>query len=88
MSPEQAAQHPDIDDGRDRCRRTASSATPTTSPSRLQELAERTGADEVMISTMTHGLAERLATLEIVADVWRSDSCGSGEAVGPVVVGG
>ena len=28
------------------------------------------GADELMISTMTHGLAERIGTLEIVADVW------------------
>jgi alkanesulfonate monooxygenase SsuD/methylene tetrahydromethanopterin reductase-like flavin-dependent oxidoreductase (luciferase family) len=37
---------------------------------RLEALAERTHADELMISTMTHGLAERLLTLEIVADVF------------------
>ncbi len=36
---------------------------------RLAALAEETQADELMISTMTHGLAERLLTLEIVADV-------------------
>jgi luciferase family oxidoreductase group 1 len=37
---------------------------------RLTALAEQTHADELMISTMTHGLAERLLTLEIVADVF------------------
>jgi alkanesulfonate monooxygenase SsuD/methylene tetrahydromethanopterin reductase-like flavin-dependent oxidoreductase (luciferase family) len=37
---------------------------------RLQELAGRTGADEIMISTMTYGLAERLTTLDILADIW------------------
>ena len=42
---------------------------PTSSPSASPALAERTQADELMISTMTHGLAERLGTLEIVADV-------------------
>ncbi len=37
---------------------------------RLAVLADRTAADELMISTMTHGLPERIATLEIVADIW------------------
>lgn len=36
----------------------------------LAELADRTEADELMISTMAHGLDERVATLEIVADIW------------------
>jgi hypothetical protein len=36
---------------------------------RLAALAERTQADEVMVSTMTHGLAVRLETLEIVAEI-------------------
>ena len=40
------------------------------SPNGWRSLAERTAADELMISTMTHGLPERIATLEIVADVW------------------
>jgi hypothetical protein len=30
-----------------------------------------------MVSTMTHGLAERLETLEIVAEIW--DRCGASE---------
>ena len=68
ISPQDAAGHPDL-------------ATATAMPSnrvvgdaglvaeRLASLAERTDADELMISTMTHGLAERIDTLAIVADV-------------------
>ena len=37
---------------------------------RLAALVEQTKADEVMISTMTYGLAERIGTLDIVADIW------------------
>jgi alkanesulfonate monooxygenase SsuD/methylene tetrahydromethanopterin reductase-like flavin-dependent oxidoreductase (luciferase family) len=33
----------------------------------LDELVERTAADEIMISTMTYGFAERARTLELVA---------------------
>ena len=36
----------------------------------IQALAERTGAAEIMISTMTFGLPERIHTLELVADHW------------------
>ena len=63
-----------------RCRRTASSATPTRSPTGCAELADRTEADEIMLSTMTHGLAERIRTLELVAERVVTDdarwSCG------------
>ena len=34
------------------------------------ELAERTRAAELMISTMTYGLPERIRTLELVAEHW------------------
>ncbi len=34
---------------------------------RLAELAERTGADELMITTLTHGAADRLASYRLVA---------------------
>ena len=69
MSPEQAAVHPDL-------------AAATSMPSnrivgdpdhvaeRVQDLVERTQANEIMISTMTHALTERIATLDIVADIW------------------
>ena len=68
MSPGEAARHPDLG---------AASAMPSNRivgdravvAQGLAALGERTRADELMISTMTHGLAERLVTLEIVADV-------------------
>ena len=69
MSPEQAAQHPDIDVARSMPSNRIV-GDPDHVAGRLQELAERTGADEIMISTMTHGLSERLTTLDIVADIW------------------
>ena len=53
-----------------RCRRTASSATAAGVASELQALAERTGAKEIMVSTMTHGLPERIRTLELIAEHW------------------
>jgi hypothetical protein len=36
----------------------------------VQALAERTGAVEIMVSTMTFGLAERIHTLELIAEHW------------------
>ena len=34
----------------------------------LDALAERTGADELMVTTMVHGAADRLQSYELVAD--------------------
>jgi luciferase family oxidoreductase group 1 len=69
MSPEEAARHPDL---------AAATAMPSNRivgdadlvAERLADLAARTVADELMISTMTYGLDERIETLEIVADIW------------------
>jgi luciferase family oxidoreductase group 1 len=69
MAPDEAAVHPDLP---------AASAVPSNRivgdaasvASGLTSLAARTEADELMISTMTHGLGERIGTLEIVADIW------------------
>ncbi len=36
----------------------------------LEALAERTGADEMMITTMIHGPADRLRSYELVAEAW------------------
>lgn len=36
----------------------------------LTELAARTGASELMLHTATHGLSERLRSLELIAGVW------------------
>ena len=53
-----------------RCRRTASSAARPPSRDGIAALIARTGADELMVSTMTHGLPERIRTLELVAEHW------------------
>ncbi len=36
----------------------------------LETLQERTGADELMISTVCHGTRSRIASLELLADAW------------------
>ena len=36
----------------------------------MHELAEQTGADELMLHTSTHGLDERLQSLELIATAW------------------
>ena len=70
LSPDEAAAHPDLamahGDAVEPHRRRRRPSSPNGWPT----LAERTGADELMISTMTYGLAERMGTLEIVAEVW------------------
>jgi luciferase family oxidoreductase group 1 len=44
--------------------------TPATAVERLRELATATGADELMLSSSTHGVAERVRSLELVAEAW------------------
>ena len=77
LSPQQADEHPDIDIARSMPSNRIV-GDPDHVAGSLRELAQRTDADEIMISTMTHGLPERLATVDIVADVWarcdRSDA--------------
>jgi luciferase family oxidoreductase group 1 len=36
----------------------------------LEALARRTGADELMVTTMVHGAADRLRSYELVAEAW------------------
>ena len=36
----------------------------------LEELAQRTGADELMITTMIHGPADRLRSYELLKGAW------------------
>ena len=69
LPPAEAAVHPDIDVARSMpSNRIVGS--PTTVAAGLASLIERTRASEVMISTMTHGLPERIRTLELVAEHW------------------
>ena len=47
-----------------------SSATRTTVRAELDELLARTGADELMLTTMVHDHADRLRSYELVAGLW------------------
>jgi luciferase family oxidoreductase group 1 len=44
----------------------------------LEGLARRTGADELMITTMIHGPADRLRSYELVAETWNRASVAPG----------
>jgi luciferase family oxidoreductase group 1 len=69
LPPDEAAVHPDIEVAR---------SMPSTrivddgpgAVARLMDLAEQTQASELMISTMTYGLPERIRTLELLAEHW------------------
>ncbi len=66
LSPEAAAEHPDLALARSLpSNRIVGDAAHVAAA--LDDLVERTAADEIMISTMTHGFAERARTLELVA---------------------
>jgi luciferase family oxidoreductase group 1 len=42
--------------------------------SELELLAQRTGADEMMITTMIHGVPDRLRSYELIAEAWNLSS--------------
>jgi luciferase family oxidoreductase group 1 len=71
LSPEDAARHPDLPLARSMPSNRIVGDGATVGAA-LAALIDRTAADEVMISTMTHGLAERLRTLELVAEQWKT----------------
>jgi len=71
LPPDQAAVHPDIEVARSMPSNRIVDDGPG-AVARLMELAERTQATELMISTMTYGLPERIRTLELLADHWPS----------------
>ena len=43
---------------------------PATVVAGMRELAAATGADELMLSAITHGVEERIRSLELVAEAW------------------
>jgi luciferase family oxidoreductase group 1 len=53
---------------------------PETVRNQLVELVERTGADELMITTMTHGLEDRLRSYRLVAEAVGLAGAGAGAA--------
>lgn len=44
--------------------------TPDEAAAELRDLVSRTSADELMVTTMTHGLEERLRSFELLAKTW------------------
>jgi alkanesulfonate monooxygenase SsuD/methylene tetrahydromethanopterin reductase-like flavin-dependent oxidoreductase (luciferase family) len=48
--------------------------TPGPVVTRLEVLARETDADEIMIFTFTHGLDERVRSLELLAQGWQDHS--------------
>ena len=69
LPPDEAAVHPDLSVARAMPSQRIVGDGPH-AVAALLELAERTEAAELMISTMTYGLPERVRTLELIAEHW------------------
>ena len=80
LPPDEAAIHPDFERA---CEMPTSSLLGTAAEvaEGLAALADRTEASELMLHTSTYGLAERIHSLELIAEVWPPDG-GSGVAAG------
>jgi len=68
-SPESASEHPWAEAARS-ARSNRIVGTPDTAVDALDALVERTGADELMISTLCHDTATRVRSLEMLAEAW------------------
>jgi alkanesulfonate monooxygenase SsuD/methylene tetrahydromethanopterin reductase-like flavin-dependent oxidoreductase (luciferase family) len=69
LPPDEAAVHPDIDVARSMPTNRIV-GDPAQVSAGLAELIETTQADEIMISSMTYGLPERIRNLELLAAHW------------------
>lgn len=69
LSPEDARAHPDFA-AAEAMRGTALIGTADEVVAGMHELAERTGADELMLYTSTFALEDRIHSLELIADAW------------------
>ena len=73
VTPEEAAAHPWTDQERavvDAATAEHAIGDPDTVHRRLEQLVERTGADELMVSTRAHSFAVRARSLTLVAERW------------------
>ncbi|MFN0090831.1 MAG: LLM class flavin-dependent oxidoreductase [Acidimicrobiales bacterium] len=70
-SPQTAAAHPDLEAAR-RMPTNRIFGPPELVVERLDQLARDTAADELMVTTVTHGLAARLQSLALLAEAWRA----------------
>jgi alkanesulfonate monooxygenase SsuD/methylene tetrahydromethanopterin reductase-like flavin-dependent oxidoreductase (luciferase family) len=76
-TPAEAAAHEWSDDERNLVAdRTATQfvGSPPTVADQLQVLADETGADELLVTTITHGHADRVRSYELLAQEWSSRS--------------
>nr|AIA15830.1 luciferase family oxidoreductase, group 1 [uncultured bacterium] len=69
MSPEVANEHPDLATAR-RMPTNRIVGAPDTVVNRLDDLVRATAANEIMVFTFAHGIAERFRSLEMLAQAW------------------
>ena len=70
LSPEAAANHPDLGTAR-RIPTNRIVGTPDATVVGIEKLIYETAADEIMVATLTHGIAERVRSLELLAHAWQ-----------------
>jgi luciferase family oxidoreductase group 1 len=69
LPPEAAARHPDLAAAR-AAPTNRIVGTPSAVVARIADLARETAADEIMIFPFTHGIDERIRSLELIAQAW------------------
>lgn len=69
LTPEAAAAHPDLAMAR-QMPTNRIMGSPSTVVAGLETLLSATAADEIMVSSFTHGIEERIHSLELLAQVW------------------
>jgi luciferase family oxidoreductase group 1 len=70
LSPQAAATHPDLATAR-QAPSNRIIGTPGPVVARLEKLVRETAADEIMVFPFTYGIAERIHSLELLAQAWR-----------------
>ena len=56
--------------------------SPETVVERLRVLQRVTGADELLVTTITHGHADRVRSYELLAEAWQAGALQAGTAGG------
>jgi len=69
LTPELAAVHPDLTMAR-QMPTNRIIGSPSTVIARIEDLIRQTAADEIMVSSFTHGIDERIRSLELLAGAW------------------
>jgi len=69
LSPAEAIRHPDLATAR-KLPSNRIFGAPTTVLAGLEALLQATHANEIMVTHFTHGLAERIRSLELLAEIW------------------